>query len=65
MAASGLEVTVFNNVLYDAEAMERLGGIESAVLVETTDVTLYDEIWKELELLRRQEIETLGCVVVE
>ncbi len=65
LATSGLEITVLNNVLYDAEAMEQLGGMEGAVLVETADVTLYDEILKELELLRRQEIEVLGCVVVE
>lgn len=65
LAEEGLNVSILNNVLYDAEAMEQLSSVGSAVLVETAGVTLYDEILKELELLRRQEIEVLGCVVVE
>ena len=65
LAEEGLNVSVLNNVLYDAEALEQLSSVGSVVLVETAGVTLYEEILKELELLRRQEIEVLGCVVVE
>lgn len=65
LEAAGLEVNLLNNVLYDAEAMERLGSVGSVVLVETAGVTLYDEILKELELLSRQEIAVLGGIVAE
>lgn len=65
LKAAGIEVNILSNVLYDAEAMERLSGVGSVVLVETAGVTLYDEIVKELELLRRQEIAVLGGIVVE
>lgn len=65
LEAAGLEVNTLNNILYDAEAMERLGSVGSVVLVETAGVTLYDEILKELELLQRQEIAVLGGIVVE
>lgn len=65
LEAAGLEVNTLNNVLYDAEAMERLGSAGSVVLVETAGVTLYDEILKELELLRRQEITVLGGIMAE
>lgn len=61
----GLKVSILNNVLYDAEALEQLSSVGSVVLVETAGVTLYEEVLKELELLKRQEIEVLGCVVVE
>ncbi|MCM1191834.1 MAG: hypothetical protein NC123_09975 [Butyrivibrio sp.] len=62
---AGLQVNTLSNVLYDAEAMEQLGGAESVVLVETAGVTLYDEILKELDLLQRQEITVLGGLVAE
>lgn len=65
LEAAGLKVNTLSNVLYDAEAMEQLGGVGSVVLVETAGVTLYDEILKELELLRRQEITVLGGIVME
>lgn len=65
LEAAGLEVNTLSNVLYDAEAMEQLGGVGSVVLVETAGVTLYDEILKELELLQRQEITVLGGIVAE
>lgn len=65
LKAAGLEVNTLSNVLYDAEAMEQLGGVGCVVLVETAGVTLYDEILKELELLQRQDITVLGGIVAE
>ena len=61
----GITVTILNNVLYDAEAMEKLGTAKGAVLVEKAGSTLYNEITVELELLRRQEIVVLGGITVE
>lgn len=61
----GITVTILNNVLYDAEAMEKLGTVKGAVLVEKAGSTLYNEITGELELLRRQEIMVLGGITVE
>lgn len=61
----GITVTILNNVLYDAEAMEKLCTAQGAVLVEKAGSTLYNEITGELELLRRQEIVVLGGITVE
>lgn len=61
----GITVTILNNVLYDAEAMEKLGTAKGAVLVEKAGSTLYNEITGELELLKRQEIVVLGGITVE
>lgn len=60
-----IKVQILNNVIYDAEAMEKLSGMRGAVLVEKAGSTLYTEIAQELELLRRQDIMALGGVVVE
>ena len=61
----GLSVTILNNVLYDAEAMEKVSAAQGAVLVEKAGSTLYNEIVAELELLKRLEIPVLGGITVE
>ena len=60
-----ITVEILNNVLYDAEAMEKLQEMDYVVLVETAGATLYDEIVEELCLLSRQNIQVLGGVMVE
>ncbi|MGN0168947.1 MAG: hypothetical protein ACI4AB_12990 [Acetatifactor sp.] len=60
-----ISVMVLDNVLYDAEAMEKLGGAKGVVLVEKAASTMYDEITRELELVSRQGIKILGGIVVE
>lgn len=65
LTAEGATVQILSNVLYDAEVMEELADAQGAVLVETAGSTLYDEIAKELELVKRQNITVLGGIVVE
>jgi hypothetical protein len=65
LAEEGVEAQILNNVLYDAETMEKLGDTKGAVLVEKADSTLYAEVARELELLRRQDIAILGGIIVE
>ena len=60
----GIEVEILNNVLYDVEGMEKLCEMQSVVLVETVESTLYEEIERELELMGRQNIKVLGGVIV-
>lgn len=60
-----IEVTVLDNVLYNAEAMEKMSVMQGAVLVEKAQSTLYNEITGELELLERQGITVLGGIIVE
>ena len=60
-----IRVTVLDNVLYDAEAMEKVDAMQGAVLVEKAGSTLYSEINNELALLKRQEIPVLGGIIVE
>lgn len=63
LAKEGIQAEILNNVLYDAQAMYSLEGIGAAVLVERAQSTLYAEIAKEKELLRRQGITVLGGII--
>lgn len=58
-------VMILDNVLYDAEAMEKLESVKGIVLVEKAASTMYDEITRELELVSRQGIKVLGGIIVE
>lgn len=60
-----INVIILNNVLYDAESMEKMDAMQGAVLVEKAGSTLYSEIADELELLKRQEIKILGGIIVD
>ena len=60
-----IAVTILDNVLYNAEAMEKLEIEKGVVLVEKAGSTLYNEVAKEIELLTRQDIAVLGGIVVE
>lgn len=62
---SNISMKVLNNVLYDQEAMEQMSSVKGAFLLERVGETLYDEINREIELLRRQEIKVLGIIVAE
>lgn len=60
-----ISVSVLDNVLYDAEAMEKMDAMQGVVLVEKAGSTLYNEVAGELELLKRQDIRVLGGIIVE
>lgn len=60
-----INVIILDNVLYDAESMEKMDAMQGAVLVEKAGSTLYSEIADELELLKRQEIKILGGIIVD
>ena len=65
MEKEQIAVTILDNVLYNAEAMEKLENEKGVVLVEKAGSTLYNEVSKEIELLTRQDIAVLGGIVVE
>lgn len=61
----GINVTVLDNVLYNAESMEKVDTMTGVVLVEKAGSTLYNEIANEMALLKRQDIAILGGIIVE
>lgn len=60
-----ITVTILDNVLYNAETLEKLENTKNAVLVEKVGSTMYDEVAKEIELLQRNKINVLGGILVE
>ena len=59
------QITLLDNVLYDADAMEQMNAMQGAVFVVKAGSTLYNEVTSELELLKRQGITVLGGIIVE
>lgn len=59
-----VQSVILNNVLYDASAMDNLKNAKRVVLVEKAGATLYTEIEQELELLKRENIQILGGIIV-
>lgn len=60
-----IKIEILDNVLYNAEEMDKLTDVQCAVLVETVGSTMYDEVTKELELLKRNNINVLGGILVD
>lgn len=60
-----IDTVVLNNILYNQESLGQLREAKGAFLVETADSTMYDEIVRELDLLKRQGVTVLGILVVE
>lgn len=64
LGREGIKVSLLNNILYDAVSMEKLSGIQGAVLVGIAGETFYNELLDEKNLLARQEIEQLGAILI-
>lgn len=60
-----ITIIVLNDILYNQDTMEQLQDAKAVFLMEKVGETLYDEIAKEQELLKRQNIKVLGAVIVE
>lgn len=60
-----LEIQIIDNVLYEVDEMRKLEFIEAAVLLEKAAYTSCNEIVKEIEFLRKQQIKIIGGIVVE
>lgn len=60
-----IQVSILNNVLYDARMMEELEDAKGVIVVESVGTTLYAEITEELEIMRRLGIKVLGGILVE
>lgn len=60
-----ITVTILDNVLYNAETLEKLSNVTNVVLIEKTGSTMYDEVEKELEVLKRYGITIVGAVLVD
>ena len=61
----GIQVVYGENICYDAAAMREASEAGHVVLIETTDVSIYQEIEKELRMLKDWNVDIIGCIGVE
>ena len=61
----GINVTELDNILYKSENMSKVPESKGAIIIERIDGTLYDEIAKEIDILKSQEIPVLGILTIE
>lgn len=60
-----IKVVELDNVLYDADNKSKLPGQKGAIILEQIGGTIYEEIEKEIQLLKSQDIKILGIVVID
>ena len=65
LKAKGIQTVYGENICYDAAAMREASEAGHVVLVEITDVSIYQEIEKELRMLKDWNVDVAGCVGVE
>lgn len=65
LSAKGIQTVYGENICYDAAAMREASEAGHVVLVEITDVSIYQEIEKELRMLKDWNVDVAGCVGVE
>ena len=65
LVAKGIQTVYGENICYDAAAMREASEAGHVVLVEITDVSIYQEIEKELRMLKDWNVDVAGCVGVE
>ena len=61
----GIEVVYGENVCYSAAALRDAVEIGTAVLLEQSNQSIYDEISKEMKMLKEQNVRILGGICVE
>lgn len=62
---SGINLIIGKSVNRDAKAFSEMASIGNTILVEETNVSIYQEIVKELQVCVEQSVNILGSVVVE
>lgn len=61
----GITVSIVDNILYNAENLEKLENTNNVVLLEKAGFTMYDEVEQELEVMKRYKINVVGAVLVD
>ena len=64
LSTKGIQTVYGENICYDAAAMREASEAGHVVLVEITDVSIY-QIEKELRMLKDWNVNIAGCVGVE
>ena len=59
-----IEATILDDVIYNQNDVKALAESKSVVLIETAGTSLYNDFYKEIQLIKQLDINTLGGVIV-
>lgn len=62
---SGIRLIIGQSISIDAEAFSKMSDIGSAIIIEETNVSIYQEIVRELQICKEQGVNVLGSIIVE
>lgn len=65
LSKDNISAVELDNILYDPETLGKISGNKGAVLLVRLGNTLYDEVAKEIEILKSQDVKILGAVTVD
>lgn len=65
LSGKDVEITSGNSILFDHASLMELSDAEGTILIEEIDVSLFDDIQKELDLCKEYKVPVLGAVVME
>lgn len=61
----GIQLIVGESIVYNALELEKSADIGKVVFIEQKKCSLYDEIYKEVELCRENNIDVVGMIILE
>lgn len=65
LSAAGVQVIFADNICYDMNAMRTANEVGAVVLVEQAQASIYQEIDKELMMLKQSEVSVIGAIGME
>lgn len=65
LCANEINATAISEMLYKSEELLRVSGFSSVVVVVTLNETQADEFEKMIEILKRDDTEIIGCIVIK
>lgn len=65
LSAAGIQVQMVDNICYDMMAMRTVSEVGAVVLVEQVNESIFQEIDKELSMLKQNEVKVVGAIGLE
>ena len=62
---SGLKLIIGQNISIDADAFSKMTEVGNVIIVEESNVSIYQEIARELQICKEQGVNVLGSIIIE
>ena len=65
LSGAGVQIIFADNICYDMNAMRTVNEVGAVVLVEQAQVSIYQEIDRELMMLKQNEVSVVGAIGID